>query len=122
MEETEFEGAEGEGAVRSGLTMAAESPFAATQLASAPSIGTAVEAISRLQRLAETNRTDLQRISLQREPVEVRDALRLVLNLQPEMLEALGEVTRLPEDQQELITTVLALPLEVQTTLRAILT
>jgi hypothetical protein len=118
MTETEFD--EDHGAARSGLTMAAESPFAATS-ATGSSMSVAAEALARLQRLAEANRTDLQRISLQREPVEVRDALRLVLNLQPEVLEALSEVTRLPEDQQDLISAVLALPLEVQTTLKAIL-
>jgi hypothetical protein len=68
------------------------------------------------------NKADFRQVAALEEPnVEVRDAVRAVLGLSPEVIAALGVITRLPPAELQVITATLALQPEVQATLRAVI-
>jgi hypothetical protein len=65
---------------------------------------------------------DFGRVAALEQPgVEVRDAVKAVLGLPPDVLAALGAVTALSEEDRRTISAAIGLPAEVQATLRTIL-
>ena len=82
----------------------------------------AARALEELRWAYTENRADFRQVSSLEEPdVEVRDAVRVLLGLSPDVLTALGAVTRLPQAELQVVAATLALPSDVQATLRAIL-
>jgi hypothetical protein len=82
----------------------------------------AARALEELRWAYAENRADFRQVAALEEPdVEVRDAVRVLLGLSPEVLRALGVVKRLPQPELEVVAATLALPSDVQATLRAIL-
>jgi hypothetical protein len=82
----------------------------------------AARALEELRWAYTENRADFRQVAALEEPdVEVRDAVRVLLGLSPEVLGALGVVKRLPKADLEVVAATLALPSDVQATLRAIL-
>ena len=82
----------------------------------------AAHALEELRWAFTENRADFRQVaSLEEQNVEVGDAIRALLGLSPDVLAALGAVTRLPQPELQVITATLALPSDVQATLRAIL-
>jgi hypothetical protein len=100
-----------------GVTSIAPSPLA-DQVAP----GGSARVLEQLRWAFLENRAEFRRIAELEEPnVEVRHAIRALLGVSPEVHAALGEVMRLPAEDLQLIAATLALPAEVQATLRALI-
>jgi hypothetical protein len=81
----------------------------------------AARALEELRWAYTENRADFRQVAALEEPnVEVRDAVRALLGLSPEVLAALGAVSRLPQADLQVIAATVALPGDVQATLRTI--
>jgi hypothetical protein len=102
--------------------LAAEPTEPTTDAAAEIADSGSARALEQLRWAYAENKADFRQVAALEEPnVEVRDAVRAVLGLSPEVLAALGVVTRLPRADRQIISAAIALPLEVQATLRSVL-